>query len=455
MAKYDYSAPKYILDAISKKKKAGYYVDPINNKKFLAQWYINVIKDKTKSDEIYNGIASDLAKPFMKLPTKSIEIAQFLRNQQDEKTGSWVKQPTRFHQELERARHIISTLEKYELKPKYPLRFMDKVNTGRKLKQYFMSLLLDTRISHDDELNLGFVTLKSFYDKKLHPFSKDWLSTYYSCIDTWQDSRTGYWGPQIKKANITKKLPELSITFHILEFFYNPETLDLINKKYSPKYKKKIIETTWNIRNKNYGYGWLEGGKWSTHHNFDVAYIFVLLFDEMNLKEKNRVRKLFNQFLVWTLDKCQQKNGGFIGVKPETREANYFETRRAISLLEKIGYFDKIIRKRIWGDVALGINSYRIYEGDIPNNTWDTRNLKSIVYSKDSKNKDPIETRERIRNFLQKSKDHKDSDSLRIQKRMLFDEYSKHKYVILHRLPRLKEGQSLVAVDRYGGIISD
>lgn len=453
MAKYDYTTPEDILRNIRKKKKEGYYVNLINDRKFLAQWYENIIKDKKKTKEVYDRIRNDLKKPFIKLPKGELAIARFLREQQDKNTGSWVEQPTRFNQELERARHIISTLTKYDLKPKYPLKFIDRVNTSKKLKTYFKSLLFDPKVNHEDELNLGFVTLKSFYDQKLHKFSKDWLSTYYECINIWQDPKTGYWGPWIKRLDKIKKLPELSITFHILEFFYDPETLALRNKKYYPKYKKKIIKTTWEISNKNYGYGWLERGYWSTHHNFDVAYIFVLLFDIMNQNEKNSVRRLFNKFLEWCLGKCQQENGGFIGVKPETKEANYFETRRALSFLEKIGYFDEVVYKRIWMGVNLRINSYRIYNGDVPDSSWDTKQLSSIIYTKYTKNPDPIETRDKIRFFLETCKAHKDSDSLRIKKRMFFDKFLKTNYRVLFEIPELEKNQFLITVDRYGGII--
>ena len=105
------------------------------------------------------------------------------------------------------------------------------------------------------------------------------------------------------------------------------------------------------------------------------------------------------------------------------------------------------------GGINLGVNSYRVYDGKIPKNPLGTQNLRYIVYSNRTKNPDWIETRERIRGFLDTCKVPQDKDSLRTKKRLLLDEFPKANFKILNHLPELKNKQILVAVNRYGGIV--
>ena len=452
MAKYDYTTPKDILQKIKLKKKEGYFVQRINDRKQLAQYYEVILKDKNKAKQIYLEIKTELHKKLLKSPMgSSKELTKFLRDLQNKETGSFVEYPTIFSLEIERAKHILKHLKREGLKPKYPLKFLDKVNSGKKLKEYFHSLLYDFSKNNEDELNLAITGLPTIKYLGFHKFSNDWEKAYYECLEMWQDPKTGYWGPWIKKGKKIVKLPELSTTFHILRIYYNKKTLELNNPKYDLKHKKKLIQTTWDIKNKNYPYGWLEKGNWSTHHNFDVAEIFLYLFKEMNSKQIENVRKLFHRFLKWNLNN-QQSNGGFIGYKPELTEPTMRQTNFAILVLRGIGYYSPLYRKTIWKDVKLPINSYRVYEGIIPENEYDTSNLKSIVYKKKT-TLDPLDTRSKIYKFWSQNKQDDPSQAINVNLTLQFEEYPVNNFKILNKIPKLKETDMVVAVDKYGRVI--
>ncbi len=453
MAKYDYTAPKAVIRGINKKKNEGYFVQRLNDKKILAQYYEIVLKDKKKAEALYEEIKQDLQNPLLKTPKgTNRDMANFLRNLQNKETGSFVEYPTIFQLEIERAKHILRIMNNAGLKPKYPLTFLDKVNTGEKFKKYFKSLLLDFSKDNGDELNLAVTGLASIKRFGFYPFSKDWEKIYYNCLEMWQDSKTGYWGSWIKKKNIIKKLPELSTTFHILRLYYNKDTLKLRNPKYDMKHKRKMIETTWKIRNKNYPCGWLEKGHWSTHHNWDVTEILLYLFNEMNFTEKNKVRKLFDKFLKWNLNKNLKSNGGFIGHYPNVKTPNMYSTRFAILVLRTIGYFSEFYRERIWSYKELPINSYRIYSGLPPKKEFDTTRLKSIIYTKKT-TYDPLHTRFKIFEYWQKNKSKDPREKIDIDSILELEKYPPKNVKIetLKKLPNLKKDQILVPVDRYGG----
>lgn len=452
MAKYDELTPKDILECISKKNKEGFFVQRLNDKKQLAQHYEKVLKDKIKAKRIYDEIRNDLQMPLLKSPKgNSKEMALFLRELQNKETGSFVEHPTIFSLEVERAKHILRHLKREGLKPKYRLKFLDKIDMGKKLKSYFKSLLYDFSKNNQDELNLAITGLPTIKELGFCQFSKDWDDAFFYCLEMWQDPKTGYWGPWIKKGSKITKLPELSNTFHIIRVYYDKETLRLNNPRYDLKHKDKIIETTWKIKNKNYPFGWLENSHWSTHHNFDVAEIFLYLFDGMYLKQKEKVRKLFDDFLIWGL-KNIQPNGGFIGYYPDKKQPTVMFTNFGILVLRAIGYFSPIYRKRIWSGVKLPVNSYRVYAKNMPDNELDTSNLKCIVYTNKS-TPDPIHTRLKIYYYWQKHKHENPSEAINIDLTLKFEKYPPKHMKIEQKIPKLKPNEILVAVDRFGGIV--
>ena len=455
MAKYDSTTPKDILASIKKKKKEGYFVQLINDKKQYAQYCEVILKNKKKAKQIYEEIKEDLLKPIPKSPKVSKkELAEFLRDLQDKDTGSFVKQPNTFSLEVERAKHILRHLKREGLEPKYPLKFLNKVESGNKLKKYFKKLLYDFSKNNEDELNLAITGLPTVKSYGFHKFSKDWDDAYFSCIEMWQDPKTGYWGPWIKKNKQILKKPELSTTFHILRIYYDKKTLQLKNPNYDLKYKRKLIETTWTIKNKNYPYGWLQKRHWSTHHNFDVAEIFLYLFSNMRKNEKEKVRALFKRFLKWNLNQNLQNSGGFIGYYPDKTEPTMMSTNFAILVLRGIGYFNKLYRKTIWKGVKLPVNSYRIYSRKLPEDEMDTSNLKSIVYLKNTTN-DPIDTRQRIYKYWKANISENPSEAMNVDSTLKFEKYNPTKFKIskLKKLPKLKKGEILVKVDAVGQII--
>ncbi len=454
MSKYDV-APLDLRKELDNKKKAGYFVQRINDKKHLAEYYEVVLKDKKKANEIYGQMRIDLKKPQKKISNlNQKQMLLLLRDLQNKNTGSFVEHPTTFWLEIERAKHILRLLKRNNLKPKYELKFLNKINTGNKLKNYFKSLLLDFSKNNEDELNLAITALLTIKELGFHKFSKDWDKAYFESLEYWQDNETGYWGPWFKKDNRIIKKPELSTTFHIIRLYYDKNTLELKNKDFDLKYKRRIIETTWKLKNKNYPYGWLEKGHWSTHHTGDIITIFLYLFDELSDQEKYKIRKLFNRFLSWTIKDLLQGDGGFIGDKLYQKEkTSIYKSHLAILLLRDIGYFFKVYRERLFGEIKQKSNSYRIYKDKIPKDEFDTKNLKEIIYLSKKEILDPLETRRKIYGFW---KQHKEEDMIHASftnEVLKFDKFSKQdfKVRVLNKLPKLKEGEFIVGVDSFGG----
>ncbi len=452
MAIYDKFTPEDILKGIKSKRKQGFFVQRLADKKILAQHHEVVLGDKKTAEEIYAEMREDMKRDLPRAPAGTgKEMARFLKGLQDKDSGSFVKRPTVFWLEIERAKHTLKVLKDNGLKPRYPLRFLERVDTGKKFKEYFLSLLHDLSKDNSVELNLAITAIPRIKEMGFHEFSQDWDSAFFECLEYWQDPKTGYWGPWRQKGKTIEKLPSLSTTFHIMWIYFDKTTLSLKDPKYRLKHARKIWKTTWDIKNKDYPFGWLEKRCWSTHHNYDVAEIFLCLFNEMRYDERTEVRRLFQRFLKWTLSNLC-KDGGFIGYRPDQIEPTMQSTNFAILLLRAIGFFSgpgREYRDVIWKDVRLPINSYRIYDGKVPNEEYDTSSLKSIVYKKKT-TMDPLHARSMVFRFWSENKASDPQQALNIDSTMQFERFPISKFKISEKMPKLRSTDMVVAVDKFG-----
>ena len=452
MAKYDNLTPKDILKAIEEKNKQGYFVQPLSDKKQKAQYHQAILDDYEGAKKIYKELRHDIKnKRLLRSPTgSSKDFAKFLQNTQDPDTGSFVEYPSIDWLEIARAKQILGNLKQAGLKPKYPLYFLNRYDTGKKLKDYFRSVLYDFSKNNEDDLNMLITSLPTIKSMGFHRFSKDWDDAFYECLDMWQDKKTGYWGPWFLDGRRIIKKPELSTTFHIIRLYIDKKTLKIKDKKHPLKLKKRIYETTWKLKNKNYPYGWLEKGRWSSHHNWDVAWIFLALFKDLSLDQKYDIRKLFKRFLSWGLS--NMIDGGFIGYKPHKKRPGMLSTNFGVLLLRDVGYFREDIRDILWDPGK--VNSYRIYRDEGPSHAFDTSNLVYVIYKKNS-TLDPLDARRKIYQFWSANKHSDPSEAMNIDASLLFERYPVKEFKISYKRPRLKDNEMIVAVDRFGRILSD
>ena len=144
------------------------------------------------------------------------------------------------------------------LKLKYPLKFLDEINTTEKL----LTVLNDWSV-------VGWFALKfpqtSFHNVRdllklaidyenydgnqvnmviqkhhLYPFSSEWKHVMLQWFYDYQDPKTGLWGPKSKTGKLVKK--DLSNTASIIKAFVDEEG-DNIHGDFPLRYKDEIFET--------------------------------------------------------------------------------------------------------------------------------------------------------------------------------------------------------------------
>ncbi|MBI2629654.1 hypothetical protein HYW76_00990 [Candidatus Pacearchaeota archaeon] len=230
---------------------------------------------------------------------KFIDIVYKLREMQNSKTGSWLNKNAPFFAEIETNIEITSLLAQFGLTPKYKLSFLEKYRNWDKLKNKFEKWKIETKDGMNRaNMNKGATKLMRFYKLVPGMFSKKWLENYLRFFLDWQDPSTGCWGVCLKKENKLIKTSDLSLTFHIIKRFYKKNG----EKRYNLEIPniQKIIETIWDLENKEYPFGWKEKNKWNGHHIMDVIVMMKICYKYLDKKEKNKIIVFEKKVRKWS-----------------------------------------------------------------------------------------------------------------------------------------------------------
>ena len=157
-------------------------------------------------------------------------------------------------------------------------------------------------------------------------------------LDAWQDPVTGYWGAWYQVGDRLYRTIDLSITFHLISYLRG-----------DVQYWPQIIETTFDIANEPYPYGWRYGLSSNNHNNYDVVKIFRYAWPHMTEDQRARAREAMREMLDWALDQSLQPDGSF------APDESFFSSVPSdyyfgVSFFDEIGYWSP--KKRFWTDQA-------------------------------------------------------------------------------------------------------
>jgi hypothetical protein len=152
--------------------------------------------------------------------------------------------------------------------------------------------------------------------------------------EKWHDPDTGYFGTWYRTSKGLVKTSDLSMTFHTVSF-----------REGQVKRWPAILRTTLAIKDQEYPYGWLEDGKFSSHHNYDVVRLFHLGWPDATSQQKEQIRIEIRRMLAWSLDTSLQPDGTFNDPAEDTLGSSFYF---GVAFLNEIGFFSKT--NRFWTD---------------------------------------------------------------------------------------------------------
>ena len=263
-------------------------------------------------------------------------------DEQSETDGSWGRCYTEWFFKLDASFDEISELSDKDRVPKYPCRFLDRINSPENLTAHLNNLLISDLdadgVDHGREFNetvADLLRLVIHHEPENYPYHPQLKEAFLDFLmNQARDSETGYWGEWYKTGDRITKTDRLSITFHIISYLKG-EITDW----------PKVIETTLAIKDKRYPNGWLSHSGYANHHNMDVVVLFRYGWNHATPGQQEAIRPELRKMLEWCLKESLQPDGSFrLRDEESLEESIYFGT----AFLARIGYFDRA--RRFWTD---------------------------------------------------------------------------------------------------------
>ncbi len=298
------------------------------------EWICNATRDIPRVERSVRALEEALQDPANARAT----------DEQSKTDGSWGKWYTEYFFKLDASYDEIMKLADRGQVPKYPVRFLDRINSPEKLLDHLNHLLISDvqvdGVDHRRELNETVADLMRLilrgqprnyaFDPRLKATLLDWL------LNTARNPESGYWGAWYRRSDGgIVETNDLSITFHIVSYL-NGNVPDW----------PKIIGTTLAIKDRRYPLGWLERGGYLNHNNMDVIQLFRLGWNRATPDQQQAMRVEIRKMLAWCLSKSLQPDGSFkLQDSDDSLETSiYF----GADFLTRLGYFDR--SKRFWTD---------------------------------------------------------------------------------------------------------
>ena len=262
--------------------------------------------------------------------------------QQDPTDGSFGSCYTEWMEKLDASYDYIEMYRAKGITPRFPFRYLDRVNSPEKLEAYIDSVAVSdvahTGRDNRKELNGAFVNMIRLLETgqpagyKWDPRLKDTLLALV--LHRYQNQQTGWWGESYKHDGKFEFVDDLSVTFHVVQALNGKVPL-----------KDKLATTLFAVRDLNYPVGWLEAGQQTNHNNMDVVVLMRDTWPDMTEAQRKEGAATIRRMLHWCLTQSLQADGSFVtsaGGDDSVEEGTHF----GVGFLARIGYFDK--RKRFW-----------------------------------------------------------------------------------------------------------
>jgi hypothetical protein len=378
-------------------------------------------------------------KDLIKIPkfkSKEEEL-QFYLNLQNPNTGAFMDESYPFCTYTGPTGNVLEHIDSLStelgqpVKLKYPLKYLDEINTQEKMKTYL-----------DDVATVGWLVAK-LPQTSFH-FSRDMLSLFYeeSIVEKYklynmpsetketllkwfydiQDSKTGLWGPKSKSGKLMKK--DVMNTVSIMKVFVDEEGKNIYKDfplRYKDELSKSILEEVSKPIPKDDELE--EWHEWNLEMSKSTKAILKYLWRDVSKESKEKIKSFLENYITLKFEKFYVPKDGAFSYYPYGEHATIDGTGEYF-IFEKIGALSPEKQEYLWGSpkeniVDLGtykisnfkssdldtlvkeksINSLRFYK----NNT-DYKNLSSyvlaVVYPRETKVLDIMDLTPKVKHWI-------------------------------------------------------
>lgn len=295
------------------------------------RWRLNFTPDIATTRARISDLRQSLAQP----------VEQKLAGEQQASDGSWGLGIDEWYLKLY---YSVDHANDCRPPPRYPLSFLDRMNSPEKLDAQLDSDLRNdftkTGVFNREELDETFSAMARLLFETpqtgcyaFHPQLKDALRAF---VERWQNPETGCWGQWLvdRKGRVWK-MDDMAMTFHVIS--------DL---KGQVQHQDMIARRLLQLDNVNFPAGIRFDGHYENHLNWDAVKIFRSAWPTLDEASRQQIRGQISKMLDWCLTKSYQPDGSFkVSDLDDTQGDAY---RYGIWFLQEAGYFQR--KDRFWTD---------------------------------------------------------------------------------------------------------
>ncbi len=355
----------------------GYYMAEFEFKMLGCAYYLDKGQYLTAFSKL-NSLHKELKtkKGLIKVPdfAGKNEEMEFYLSLQNPNTGAFMDDSYPVIYYLEPTLNILNHLEQLAeqtgkpLRLKYPLKFLDEINTPEKLKGVL-----------DDLATVGWIGAKlpktnymmaSCYHNygqlernNLYTFSAEWKHALRQWFYENQDSKTGYWGPRLRTNGKLLNEGDLSPTYKIVTMFADEQGNNIF-PEFPLRYKEEMLKTTLSKISEPMpdDAGLAELHEWQLTRYHGIKLLTCYLWNGVSSENKNEVRKVLENIMQDKFEKFYLEKDGAFSFYPGSKEATVEGTGDMLGFLNIIGALSGEKQKLLWGSPAKTITDLGEYQ---------------------------------------------------------------------------------------------
>jgi hypothetical protein len=356
-------------------KAAGYYMGEAEFKFLGIAYYLERGQNRAaaaKLDQLYKQLKSrDGLIKIPKFADKKAEL-EFYLNLQNPRTGAFMDDSyplfTYIGPTLNMVEHL-ELLAKETGQPlhlKYPLKFLDQINTKETLMA-FLDDLSTVGVIGAQLPKTPYIAATELIDYReierndLYSFSPAWKQALLEWYYENQDSKTGFWGPKLRASGELLNSGELGASFHIIRLFVDNHGNNL-HSEFPLQYKDALFATTLQKLSEPMPEMFANQHDWSLTRVQGIRMLTNFLWREASAQNKTSAEKIMTDIVKTKFAKFYIPDYGAFSLYAGSKEPDLDGTGCDLGLLEVVGAFSRNKQERLWGSAAKNIADLGTYE---------------------------------------------------------------------------------------------
>lgn len=403
------------------RKAEGYYLGEVEFKLLGIAYYLDrgdFATASAKLDLLYHQLKSK--EGLIKVPkfANKNEELEFYLNLQSQKTGAFMDDSYPMFTYVAPTLNILNHLDLLAketgqpLRLTCPLRFLDEINTGEKLKAYLDDFAsvgpIGSRLPKTPYIAATeIIDYREIERNNLYTFSPEWQQALRQWYYDNQDSKTGFWGPRLRESGELANSGELGTTFHVAKLFVDDDGKDYY-QAFPLRNKDKMFASTLQKLSEPMPVELAEVHDWSLTRCQGIRMLTDFLWSDASNRDKASAKRLMEDLVRNRFEKFYIQNEGGFSLYPGSQKADLDGTGTALSLLRGAGALSQKQKERLYGSAdetirdlgihkvsklsendfaviknAEGINSIRLYCANPALGSY-TANVVGVIYPNDT-----------------------------------------------------------------------